>query len=197
MCKNSMQFLKLILVSKFWCLERGPGHSLLNLGICAHATPNLTNYAQSARALTKVHIPPNHSDRDHVDDDNDHHQWWSFTPFNHFNFVSFVHTLVTNFVTLSYYHNDNDNDNIIIMVMIMIMIMIVYDAYDVRWWSLTMNDCQHSPKTRQTVPWRDLKATTTILTSEAGDLPQTSRTSHQHCHSTPQRHYLNNVWGLA
>ena len=46
------------------------------------------------------------------------------------------HTLVTNFVTLSYYHNDNDNDNdndnIIIMVMIMIMIMIVYDAYDVR-----------------------------------------------------------------
>ena len=40
-----------------------------------HATPNLTNYAQSARALTKVHIPPNHSDRDHVDDDNDHHQW--------------------------------------------------------------------------------------------------------------------------
>ena len=49
--------------------------------------------------------------------------------------------------------------------------MIVYDAYDVRWWSLTMNDCQHSPKTRQTVPWRDLKATTTILTSEAGDLP--------------------------
>ena len=86
---------------------------------------------------------------------------------------------------------------IMIMVMIMIMIMIVYDAYDVRWWSLTMNDCQHSPKTRQTVPWRDLKATTTILTSEAGDLPQTSRTSHQHCQSTPQRHYLNNVWGLA
>ena len=40
------------------------------------------------------------------------------------------HTLVTNFVTLSYYDNDNDNDNIIIMIMI--MIMIVYDAYDVR-----------------------------------------------------------------
>ena len=57
-----------------------------------------------------------------------------FVIFHHFNFVSFVHTLVTNFVTLSYYHNDNDNDNdnIIIMVMIMIMIMIVYDAYDVR-----------------------------------------------------------------
>ena len=110
---------------KFWCLESGPGHSLLkpwNLRPCDPKPHQARGRSQKHTfhpiivivimlKMTMIII-------------NGDHQWWSFTPFNHFNFVSFVHTLVTNFVTLSYYHNDNDNDNIIIMIMIMIMIIL-------------------------------------------------------------------------
>ena len=39
------------------------------------SAPMRSQTSPSARALTKTHIPPNHSDRDHVKDDNDHHQW--------------------------------------------------------------------------------------------------------------------------
>ena len=39
------------------------------------SAPMRSQTSPSARALTKAHTPPNHSDRDHVKDDNDHHQW--------------------------------------------------------------------------------------------------------------------------
>ena len=66
--------------SDIWSAARAlpPGRTLPSAHKHSVRPPQPTNYTQKREGACKVHIPSNYDNRDHVDDDNDH-QWWSFT----------------------------------------------------------------------------------------------------------------------